>query len=156
MQRRKFVKSSILTAAAGAIAPQLAMSKSTEANTVREFYELRTYSLGNTTQQQLVESYFKNALIPALNRLGSKHVGLFSGLKPEGQTKLYALIPYNSVEDFISINNKLLLDRAYQSTGAAYLNAAAARPAYQRIESSLLKSFAHMPVMDVPEHKQRI
>lgn len=121
----------------------------------QEFYELRMYTLKNETQQKLVEDYFQHAAIPALNRLGSKNVGVFTELKPTGFTKLYAIIPYNSLNDFLKAG-EMGRDAAYNKAGAAYLDAPAAEPAYERIESALLKAFAHMPKADVPEKKPRL
>lgn len=121
-----------------------------------EFYELRVYSLKNATQQKLVEDYFQNAAIPALNRLGSKNIGVFTELKPDGQSKLYAVIPYKSVKDFMEVTDKLSNDAAYQQAGTEYLNAPAKEPAYDRIQSSFLKAFAGMPKIQVPEKKSRI
>lgn len=122
----------------------------------REFYELRVYSLKNAQQQQLVEDYFENAAIPALNRLGCKDVGVFTELKPSGQTKVYVLIPYTSWDDYITVWNKLVGDTDYQRKGAAYLNAPATDPAYERIESSVLMAFTHMPKLQTPAKKPRI
>lgn len=121
-----------------------------------EFYELRVYTLKNATQQKLVEDFFQNAAIPALNRYGRKTIGVFTEQKPEGQTKLYALIPFESMKDFMNITDKLATDETYLKAGAAYLNAPAAEPAYERIQSSLLKAFAGMPKMQVPANTPRI
>jgi hypothetical protein len=66
------------------------------------------------------------------------------------------LIPFGSIGDFAGINGKLTRDSAYIAAAAPYLDAPAAAPAYQRIESGLLKAFAHMPVMEVPEKKPRL
>ncbi len=123
---------------------------------IRQFYELRVYTLKNARQQEIVEEYFANAFIPALNRYGSKAVGLFTELKPTGQTKLYAFIPHNSLDDLLAVSDKLTADKLYLAAGDAYLNAPATEPAYERIESSLLKAFAHMPVLQVPAKKPRI
>ncbi|HWZ04473.1 MAG TPA: NIPSNAP family protein [Mucilaginibacter sp.] len=155
MQRRSFVKSSLLITAAGAVSPKLS-SAAENLKGGREFYELRVYSLKTEQQQKLVEAYFKDAFIPALNRLGSKEVGVFTELKPAGQTKIYALIPYSSWDDFINVQDKLAADQDYLQAGATYLNAPATDPAYDRIESSLLKAFAHMPKMQAPEQRPRI
>jgi hypothetical protein len=121
-----------------------------------EMYELRVYSLKNAVQQKLVEDYFQQAAIPALNRLGSKQVGVFTEQKPEGQSKLYAIIPFNSIQDFMDVTDKLSNDKQYQQAGAAYLNAPAAEPAYERIQSSLLKAFTGMPKLQAPANKTRI
>ena len=156
MKRRSFVKTSVLATVAGAIIPQIDMAAKTFKTDSREFYELRIYTLKNDQQQKLVEDYFKNAAIPALNRLGNKNIGVFTELKPAGQTKIYALIPYSSLDDFLTVQNKLAKDAVYQEQGAPYLNAPATDPAYERIESSLLEAFAHMPKMDAPQDKPRI
>jgi hypothetical protein len=156
MKRRSFVKASILTTAAGSFLPQITMATENSAKSGQEFYELRVYSLKNGQQQKLVENYFQNAAIPALNRIGNKNIGVFTELKPEGQTKLYALIPYNSWDDFLTVQDKLADDKVYLEAGQPYLNAPATEPAYERIESSLLKAFAHSPKLHVPEQKPRI
>jgi hypothetical protein len=156
MKRRSFVKASLLTAASGAVIPQISKAAEALIKGDSEFYELRVYTLKNEHQQKLVEDYLKDAAIPALNRLGNKNIGVFTELKPVDQTKLYVLIPYNSWADFLLVQNKLATDRIYQEAGAAYLNAPAAEAAYDRIESSLLKAFAHMPKLQVPAKKPRI
>lgn len=156
MKRRSFVKTSLLTTALGAVGSQISMAAENFKNTGREFYELRVYTLKNEQQQKLVEDYFKNAAIPALNRLGSKNIGVFTELKPAGQTKVYVLIPYHSLADFLSVQEKLFGDAVYLEKGAPYLNAPATEPAYERIESSLLVAFSHSPKLAVPAQKQRI
>ncbi|GAB3921712.1 hypothetical protein GCM10028804_17990 [Larkinella terrae] len=110
----------------------------------------------NGRQQKLVENYFQNAAIPALNRLGSKTVGVFTEYLPQGFTKLVAVIPFQSLDDYFKLPDQLAKDSAYQQAAADYLNATATEPAYERIESSLLKSFAHMPKLEAPEKKPRI
>jgi hypothetical protein len=155
MKRRTFVKSSFLISALPAIFPQTSMASVNKKNR-QEFYELRVYTLKNETQEKLIESHFQNTAIPALNRLGSQHVGVFKELRPEGQTKIYVLIPFASLEDYLATQEKLAKDEKYTLAGAAYLNAPAKDPAYERIQSSLMKAFAHFPKLEVPENKPRI
>ena len=155
MKRRSFVKASIITGAAGSLLPKMSMASSTLKKSDREFYELRIYTLKNDTQQKLVEDYFENAAIPALNKLGNKNIGVFTELKPDGQTRLFALIPYSSLDNFLSAQNKLAEDSDYQTKGAAYLSAPMDAPAYDRIESSLLQAFPGMPKMAVTGKKDR-
>ncbi len=160
MKRRSFVKASLLTGSfAAGIAPVVAeASKNSymKKKLDNEFYELRVYTLKDDSQQKLVENYFQNAAIPALNKLGSKNIGVFTEQQPEGQSKIYVVIPYNSVEDFIVFPDKLANDVSYQQAGTAYLNAPATEPAYERIQSSFLKAFAGMPKMQAPSNKPRI
>jgi hypothetical protein len=155
MKRRSFLATTIITTS-GAMLPSIAMSADSLNKNSSEFYELRTYNLSSERQQKLVEDYFEKAAIPALNKIGVNNIGVFKELKPEGQTKIYTLIPYSSIGDFITVNQKLENDKAYKDAGAAYLNAPATEPAYDRIESSLLTAFAHMPKMNVPAKKDRL
>jgi hypothetical protein len=154
MKRRAFVKSSLLLTSLTGLVP--AAAKANTKKTKQEFYEFRVYTIKNETQEKLIDNYFQMAAIPALNRLGSKNVGVFKELKPEGQTKIYVIIPFASLDDFLKVEEKLLKDASYQQAGAAYLTVPATAPAYDRIESSLLRAFVHMPRIDVPQNKPRI
>ena len=154
MKRRSFVKASLTGGAAILAAGVQAATGAKKENA--EYYELRTYILKDSAQQQLVEDYYKNAAIPALNRLGVKRVGVFTELKPTGQTKLLVLVPYNGLDHFTKVSAALEGDTVYQQAGAAYLQAPATAPAYERIESSLLRAFAHMPHMEAPAATPRI
>ncbi len=157
MKRRSFVKSSLLTTSSlAAAAPLFSASDAQNKNAMHEFYELRVYTLANENQQQIVENYFQKAAIPALNKLGSKNVGVFRELKPEGQTKLFVVISYASGEAFLNSEAKLMADANYVKAAEAYLNAPATDPAYTRIESSLMKSFTGMAKLEAPEKKSRI
>jgi hypothetical protein len=156
MKRRSFVKTSLVTTALGSVLPHIGIAAENNKSGGREFYELRVYTLKNGEQQKLVEDYFKNAAIPAFNRLGSKSIGVFTELKPSGQTKLYVFIPYSSWDDYIALWDKISGDAEYLRNGESYLNAPATDPAYERIESSLLKAFTHMPKLHTPEKKARI
>ncbi len=157
MKRRSFVKTSLL---AGSITT-LVQSKAEAENKSdkaagREYYELRTYLLKDATQQKLIEDYYQNAAIAAYNKIGSKHVGVFREMKPEGQTKLFVLVPYQSIEEFVASTDKLLKDDAYVKAADAYLNAPAASPAYDRIESSLLYAFRLYPQIKTEASKTRM
>lgn len=157
--RRLFMKASLLTGATAIAAPLLnpaiAMGADMPADKP-EFYELRVYQLKDEKQQQLVEAYWQNAAIPALNRLGIKNIGVFTELKPAGQTRIYILTPFAGLADFTKITDELIKDSTYKKQGAAYLDAPATDPAYERIDSSLLKAFVHTPKMVIPDQKTRL
>jgi len=138
----------------------------------QQWYELRTYLFASDAQRQLTDVYLQQAYLPALNRAGIKDVGVFSemqaapqsqaatqspaGAETPGVAQTFLLIPFDSIESFTVINEKLAHDAAYLSAGEAYLAALPSSPAYDRIESSLMKAFAHMPQIEVPEKKERI
>ena len=156
MKRRSFVTSTALAVAAGAMAPKFGKAMENSPKGMHDFYELRVYTVRDFEHQQIVVAYFRDAFIPALSRHGGGPVGVFTELKPVGQSKIFVLIPYTSLDDVTALQEKLAADALYQQAADAYLNAPAADPAYDRIESSLLRAFAHMPKMQVPEKKSRI
>ncbi len=157
MKRRSFVKTSLLAGSLPVMIQSSANAKEkSSAKASREYYELRVYSLKDDTQQKLVEDYYKNAAIPAYNKIGSQIIGVFTEMKPEGQTKIYVVIPYNSVDDFINSHDKLSKDGTYKTAADEYLNAPATAPAYDRIENSFFYSFPHFPQMKVSAGKSRI
>lgn len=156
MKRRFFVNSSLLTAVSAAFSSSFSRAGTILEKADRELYELRIYTLKNEQQQKLVEDFFKDAAIPALNRLGNRHIGVFAELKPAGQTKLYVLISYRSAENFLNVQDNLLKDKDYLEAGKPYLAAPAAAPAYERIESSLLRAFTHAPTLKLPAATPRI
>ena len=155
MKRRSFVKTAALTGAVAGIAPSLTTAMPVK-HTNTEFYELRIYHLKNQYQQQLTENYWATAAIPAYNRHGSKTIGVFTEVKPDGQTRLFVLIPYAGLDAFGKLPALLAADNDYQQKAAAYLAAPADNPAYERIESSLMKAFPHSPQMAAPGQKPRI
>jgi hypothetical protein len=80
-----------------------------------------------------------------------------SQAQPESTVpKTYVLIPFDSIDTFTTLNEKLARDKSYTEAAAPYLDAPATAPAYQRIESSLFRAFAHMPHIEVPEKKPRL
>lgn len=159
MDRRKFVRSALLTGPVlGGVLPlkNLTASMDNITGKKQQWYELRTYLFANDTQRQLTSAYLEQAYLPALNRAGIEKIGVFTELQSQGIARLFLLVPFDSIDSFAAINAKLAHDEAYLKAGEAYLAAVPASPAYERIESSLLKAFLHMPLMEVPEKKERL
>jgi len=166
MNRRHFVRSALIT---GAALPLKNTLMDDTRSSKQQWYELRTYTFADATQCDLTSAYLEKALIPALNRAGSANIGVFSEqpAPPAVQTtpaatpepvvpKTILLIPFDSIDSFTTLTEKLTRDNAYQQAAAPYLDAPATAPAYQRIESSLLKAFVHMPAIEPPEKKPRL
>ncbi len=157
MKRRHFVKASLLTPVAAQLTtPSSGNPDSSQPNPNSEFYELRIYTLKNARQLNLVQDFFKQAAIPALNKLGSKTIGVFTEYLAGGFTKLVVVIPFSSLEAYVKINDQLASDATFLQAGAAYLTADPLTPAYERIESSFLQSFTMMPKLEIPEKKPRL
>ena len=118
----------------------------------REFYELRIYHLNNKVQQDRVEKYLKDALLPALHRAGINRTGVLRTF--EGDTtgiKLYVLIPYETGVQLLLLPQQLQNDKQYETAGSDYLNATFDNPPYSRFENVLMTAFDNFPVLKVPK-----
>jgi hypothetical protein len=114
----------------------------------RAIYELRQYVLSSPDQKQGFDAFMRDAAIPALNRIGISPVGVFYPAKDISPA--YVLLRHPSLESVASSTQKLLADADYLSKGAAFLNAPADKPAFKRMESSLLLAFKGMPQLETP------
>ncbi len=147
MNRRNFLAASLASAAASAAAP-LALAQDA-ASASREYYELRRYHL-LTPQRKLADSYFQNALVPGLNRLGIQNVGVFNVSVGTESPSIYVLIPSTSLETLVNAGARLGQDAEFAKAGSDFLNAPEKSPAYVRVESSLLAAFSGAPRLTVP------
>jgi hypothetical protein len=152
MERRAFLTSSV-----AATALSIAGTQTTTASTPaapetsgHEFYQLRRYSLSNGPQRKLCNDFFRDALIPALNRLAISPVGVFDLTIGPETPSIYVLMPSLQVEMLATIESRLAQDPEYTKAGAAFLTAPAASPAFLRMESSLLQAFEKMPRLKLP------
>ena len=119
----------------------------------QEFYELRVYRNADADKQAAVVNYLEGALVPALNRMGVKTVGVFipTGGKPEVPlTDVFVLIPFADLSQFTKSGGVLAEDETYTAAAAEFMAASPKDPAYVRLESRLMKAFAGMPVLEVP------
>ena len=145
MERRTF-----LTASLGASALALAGQASAAVTGAREYYDLRQYTLTMGPQQKLAESYFAEALIPALKRLGFSPIGAFSlEIGPTTPT-LYLLIPSASVDTLATAELRLGADAEFLKAAAPFWSASANQPPFLRAKSTLLQAFAGRPKLKLP------
>jgi hypothetical protein len=157
MQRRSFVKGSIISGAAAAIAPVSVMAKPEfDRPPYLEHYELRVYTFKNEQQQKITEDFFRNVFVPTVKKQIYEPVGVFTELNPTSQTKLYVLIPYNTYTHAEGFYYRLETDKEYWTKGAAFLNAPASNPAFEQLNTSLMKAFMHMRMKQLPPREQRI
>lgn len=120
----------------------------------QEFYEIRIYHLKTDAQERIVDSYLKNAYLPALHKAGIRTVGVFKTVEQDtADRKIYVLTPFKTLEQMTETANSIASDKAYLQAGKEYLDAQYATPPYTRQESILLKAFSHNPVMQSPALK---
>lgn len=152
LTRREFVTgfaalSGTFVAATGhAMVPQGAVPMTT----TPEFYELRRYAMTNGPQTGLVERFFGDALIPALNRLSVAPVGAFALTIGPETPSFYLLLPSASLEGLVTADLRLAKDEAFLKAAAPFWNAPATAPAFVRMESSLLRGFEGWPRLVLP------
>ena len=119
----------------------------------REFYQLKTYTLADENQEGVMDSYLKDAYLPALKRAGINKVGVFK-LRPSSYltaNKIYVLIPFTAMEQFLTLDDMLAQDKTYISAGTDYIEAKYDEPPYDHINSVLMKAFTKMPIMKATE-----
>jgi hypothetical protein len=118
----------------------------------RDYYELRQYQLADEGQKQGLDAFLRDAAIPALNRIGIEPVGVF--YPEEGLSPVRVLMRHRSIDSVVLATQKMLADHEFLRQGTAFLDAAAEKPAFQRIESSLLLAFKGMPAIETPVKRQ--
>jgi hypothetical protein len=163
MDRRQFLASSLVPAAAtavsvgsalgasSALASSAAPSQQSAGAAARQYYALRRYDLRTGPQKKLTDDYLKNAFIPALNRQGVTPVGVFNVSIGVGGPSMYVLTPGNSAEVLLTAEAKLSQDADYLKAAGDFLNAPAKEPAYERLEISLMQALESAPTLTVPE-----
>ncbi|SEG68764.1 NIPSNAP protein [Bryocella elongata] len=123
---------------------------------MREFYQLRTYTLRTGPQLALMQEYLEKALIPALNKLKIGPVGAFKlDIGPETPT-YYVLLPSSSAETLVMLDEQLAKDAEYLKAAAPFLAAPATAPPFVREERTLLGAFAAWPKLVAPKRGKRI
>ena len=152
MKRREFLASSLAASALAVTASggALEAAQGTMAGKGREFYQLRRYHINSGPQRKLCDDFFRDALIPALTRLGIGPVGVFDLTIGPDTPSIYVLMPGPSAEALATVETRLGQDAEYVKAGAAFLNAPAREPAFDRISSTFLQAFEKWPKLIVP------
>jgi hypothetical protein len=150
LERRRFLTTSFAAAGLALARAGEAQVQAAPAPSTREYYQLRRYQLQAGPQTKITESYFGDALIPALTRMGMGPVGAFKlDYGPETPV-FYVLIPGRSVSNLATLDLRLAQDESFLKAAEPFWNAPATAPAFQRVESSLLAAFEGWPRLTPP------
>jgi hypothetical protein len=128
----------------------------------QEFYSIKIYQLKTAAQEERVNKYLQTAFLPALHRLGIPQVGVFTPVDNDTAAvrRIYVLIPFAGLEQFLRLPGQLEKDTQYLADGKDYLDAVYNDPPYLRVESVLLQAFPEMPRLQAPSlttaHSERI
>src|SRR5258708_23973736 len=109
MERRTFLASSLAASALAVTAPASALeaAQGNMAAKGREFYQLRRYHINAGPQRKLCDDFFRDALIPALNRLSISPVGVFDLSIGPDTPSIYVLMPGLSAEMVATVETRL-------------------------------------------------
>ncbi|SFZ91793.1 NIPSNAP protein [Flaviramulus basaltis] len=115
----------------------------------REYYQLKVYTFDTDSQVTTTDKYLKEAYLPALKKLGINNIGVFKPIMSETDSikSIYVLIPFTSMEQFLTLEDNIHKDSTYLLTGNSYINVNYDKQPYQRIESTLMMAFTDMPQM---------
>ncbi len=116
----------------------------------RQFFELIHYELPTGKNKNRVQQYYKNAAIPALNKIGIMNVGVFSVAYGSSAPSMYVLLQHKNLESVLNWQGKLMKNQEYLEKGKDYLQADLSSPAYIRKSSSIFRGFKEMPIVEAP------
>jgi hypothetical protein len=121
-----------------------------------QVYELRTYELDFFRPADILHTYFKQALIPALNRQGIENIGAFEESDERLPKKIYLLIAYDNIQTFQSSKDYLAKDTKYLQDASTYLKATEELIPYNRISSNLIRSSSGFPNLVKPSNESKL
>ena len=106
----------------------------------KQYIELRYYDVKSAAAAKAVDAYLADALVPALNRAGSKNIGVFREEEEKAEPFRLVVIAHDSIGDFSNLAGKLAHDDTYRKAAADYMAMNKDSP-LARIRSELLHSF---------------
>jgi hypothetical protein len=122
----------------------------------QDYYCIRVYQLNTAGQEERVDKFLKEALLPALHRQDIARVGVFRqvGNDTAALRRIYVLMSFPSLEKFTALSARLEKDAQYLSDGKDYLDAIHNDPPYVRMETILLQAFPGMTHLEAPSSLQ--
>jgi hypothetical protein len=145
-------KSTILHRILPALVLFISVALSSFAAPKQQYYEVKIYRINSPAQEAMMDSYLKDAYLPALHRAGIPIVGVFKPIETDTTfgKLIYIFIPYKTIEQYTGLSGKLAKDQVYTQAGKVFIDAPYNNPPFVRYESILSIAFTHMPEMVVP------
>jgi hypothetical protein len=154
MKRRSFIKSTVVAGLATSTQFSSRIGMGDEAD--REFYELRIYELTSRGRISTLANFLGNSLIPALNRMGSKPIGVFREISNPEPPVIFVLIPYDSGLAVFQSTDLMNKDDVYQSSSREFHGLSSDHKVFSRYETRLYRAFTGLPKMIIPGDGPRI
>lgn len=115
-----------------------------------EFYEIRIYRVFDVQKQTELETWLRDAFLPALGRLGITNVGVFRNHDDPNDHSQFVVIPFQGLEAFASMNVQLAADNQFTQASEEWFGQDMKDPAYTRVDSWITQAFDSMPKMELP------
>ena len=147
MERRNFIKASAVVAAASATGTVMASHSMPPES--KEIYEWKVYHFKNGAAKSKVDNFYKEALIPYLNKKGVK-VGAFGEYGQTEPPVIYYLLIYPSISEYQTIRKNNWKDNGFIQAGKSYFETTAVLGSFTRFETYLLEAFDVIPHLRMP------
>ncbi len=117
----------------------------------RQYYEVRTFLLGENGNAEAVDQYIKNALLPALQRAAVGPIGVFTNAASDqsGVRCMVVVIPMDSPIQVATVRDLVQSDPEYQAAAKSFQAGGKSNAPYQRITSELLVSMKCWPQVKI-------
>ncbi len=121
----------------------------------KEIYEIQTYLLKSENQMQATDQYLKNAYLPALHRMGFRHIGVFKPIANDTAAikKIYVLITYPALDNWRKTKITLQRDKQFTEAAKPFAEADTSNLPFVRMESVILEAFPDQPKLIPPAIK---
>ncbi len=118
----------------------------------RSIIELRYLKMrtNNDNQMQRTSDFLNREAMPALQRAGVQSMGFFASVIGPDSPFVLAVAQFGSLAEMETTREKQSQDAKYQKALEAYVGGPLG---YERLETSLLRSFESVPAMEVPPAK---
>jgi hypothetical protein len=139
MKRRQFVTTAAAAGLARAAPAELPKNS---------IFHLLYFYMRTGSQVERTTQYLNSVYLPAARRAGVGPVGVFSPVIGERSPFILSLATYPSFASLDTIHAKFAEDKEFEKGWDTYNTIA--DPAYVRMESTLLRAFDGMPLLEVP------
>lgn len=130
----------------------LCMSVTSRAQNGEYYYRIRIFHYKTQAQEDRLDKYLQNALLPALHRQHIAKVGVFKPVEQDtADRKIYVLIPFKTLDEFENTRGRVQNDKKYLEDGKDYVDAEYNDAPYTRIEVITLRAFPKWPAPTEPK-----
>jgi len=119
----------------------------------KQIYEWRIYTL--TGEGTALDDYFKDALIPAYNRLNIS-VGAFKLYEQAEKEQRYLLFVYPCLQTYNMVRQKVWNDAEFQRIAKPFFETSAPNPVYSDFQTYICEAFDKMPEMRIPDKNRTL